>query len=434
MVREQLESARGDVTSRPGNAQSAGHLGMLYELYQYPAPAKVCYQRAVTLAPEEFRWRYYLGRLERFQGDNVEAAATLTSALAIDPSYGPAIVELARAYLEQAQMDDAEGAFRRLLESQPRSVAGLGGLGEVLAGRGEHAGAVQRYESALEIAPRHAPLHYALALSYRDLGREQDAARHFDIARQGSPANPDEDPLAAAIAELEVGSGRDYRDGKRLFHAGRFAEAAARLEQVVQARPNHAGARAALGAALLRSNRNAEALAAYTRAVALNPGNLDALRPYSLLLLRSRRYDEAEKQMRKVLDLGGDHYDDHHILGAVLVGLNRLDDATTEFERALERKPDHGEARGALVQILWRRTLEAGSDDAALPSLRRIVEVEPGHLQALMVLGGILETAGDLPGALKAFEKALGVNPNLPELVARRDQLRARIDPQPVGP
>jgi Flp pilus assembly protein TadD len=426
-VRRQLEAARGAVESRPTDVEANGRLGMLYELYQYPEAARVCYGRASTLAPREFRWLYYLGRLERFQGDSAQAATTLAAALAIDPSYGPAMAELAEAHLEQGRSEEAESTFRRLLESRPRSVAGLTGLGRVLAGRGEHAGAIERYETALEIAPRHAPLHYALALSYRALGRDDDAGRHLEIASSGGPASPDPDPLVAAIAELEVGSDRDYREGKSRFLAGRFTEATSLFEQVVEAEPDHAGAHGALGAALMRTNRNTEALAAYTKAVDLNPGNIDFLRPYALLLLRSRRLDEAETRMREVLELGGDHYDDHHILGAALVGLERLDEAMIEFESALERKPDHTEARAALIQILWRKTIAAGSDAEALPSLRRIVEIEPRHVQALTLLGGILESEGALAEALDAYERALAVNPNLPEVVARRNGLKARM-------
>ncbi len=122
VIHRQLTDARRAVDARPHDAAAAGRLGMLYELYQYPAAARVSYARAGTLAPEEFSWLYYLGRLERAEGDAGAAVATLTAALDLDPSYAPALAELGEAQIDQGAPDKAEAAFRQALAVAPDSV------------------------------------------------------------------------------------------------------------------------------------------------------------------------------------------------------------------------------------------------------------------------------------------------------------------------
>ncbi len=177
----------------------------------------------------------------------------------------------------------------------------------------------------------------------------------------------------------------------------------------------------------MRADRGAEALTAFARSVELDSENADTSRHYALLLLRARRYAEAESQLRKVLALGGDHPDDHHILGATLMGLGRPDAAIAQFERALELRPDHPHARRALVQILWQQTGSAAEDLGATPYLERLVELEPRHLQAWTVLGGIRESSGDLAGALAALDRALEINPDLQPVIVKRAELRRRL-------
>lgn len=426
-IRQQLGDARRAVDSQRDDAAATGRLGMLYELYQFPAAARVSYARAAALAPNEFQWGYYLGRLERAEGDPEEAIKTLTSALELDPGYAPALAELGEAQTDLGSAEKAEATFRQALTVAPESVSVLLGLGRALAARSAHEEAVQAFQKALAHAPAHAPLHYALGLSYRALGQADDATRHLTIAARTGSANPDPDPLAAAIAELEVGVDRDYREAKELLLANRLPDAIERLQAVVEARPDHAGAFGALGVALMRADRGAEALAAFGRSVELDPENAGTARHYALLLLRARRYSESEAQLRKVLELGGDHPDDHHILGATLMGLERPAAAIAEFERTLELRPDHPHARRALVQILWQEASSTEDDLGVVPYLERLVELEPRHVQAWTILGGIRESLGDLEGALAAVDRALEINPDLQPVVAKRAELRQRL-------
>ncbi len=427
-VAEQIRTAHAQLAANPYDPNVNGRLGVLCEIYQYPETARICYERAAALAPLDFRWKYYQARIEQLLGNPEATVSLLNSALALNDRYTPAVALLGDAYLELGQVDDAEEAYRRALAFSQRSCSALLGLGKALARKGDHAGAIEQYERGLLAAPQHAPLHYALGLSYRAVGDTARAEEHLETARQGAPANPDFDPLVADIYEQEIGVNSTYKKAIRRLNARQFDEAIVMLREVVEQDPDHFGARGALGKALSLTDRSDEALVEYEKAVALNPTNIDFLRPYALLLYRAKRVDEAEAALRKVLELGGDHADDHHVLGAILLRRQSPEEAMVHFELAVERRPDHAEARGALLQVLRGLASRAASDAEAVPYLRRMTEVEPRDLLSWTKLAGALEGAGDLRGALDALDKALAINPNLAQVVEKRDLIRDRIE------
>ena len=350
-ILEQVRAAREALAQGPEDAGNNGRMGELYELYQRPAAAEACYERAARLAPGELRWRYFLARIQHATGKSEAAVESLRAALALDARYLAAQGLLGDILLEQGRIDEAEAAFRAALSILPTSCSGLVGLGRVLAARGQHQEAVGMFLEALKVAPQHGPLHQAAGLSQRALGNLEVAQKHLDFAAKSGPANPDPDPLLQELIALEVGVNSEYRRAKDLMNAQRFEDALPILRRVVAADPEHVGALGVLAKCLWHTSRNEEALATYERAVALNPTNIDFLRGRAALLYNVQRFIEAEADLRKVLELGGNHADDHEVLAHVLVKLERPDLAEQELERALELQPDHPRARATLQAL-----------------------------------------------------------------------------------
>lgn len=427
-VQEQFRTARAALERNPTDSNLNGRLGVLCELYQYPESARVCYERASALSPGDFRWKYYHARIEHLLGNPSATVSILKSAMVINDRYTPAIALLGNAYLELGRVDDAEQTFRAALAGSPRSCSALLGLGQTLANQGDHKSAIQQFERGLLVAPKHAPLHYAIGLSYRAVGQSDRAEEHLKISQEGASANPDGDPLLVEIYEQEVGVDSDYRKAVRRLNARQYDESIVMLRKVLSEAPDHFGARGALANALSRTEKSTEAIVEYEKAIALNPTNIDFLRPYALLLHRAERFEEAEASLQKVITLGGDHEDDHHVLGATLLQLGRPEEAARQFELALERKPDYEGAHRALIHALRTQASMAATDADALPFIRRVTELEPLDLQGWTILGGTLERLGDLPGALEAFDKALAIAPDLPLVLRRREEVKKRIE------
>ena len=76
-VRKQLEDFQDELKAliqRPGSpsrqlAQAYGRMGNLYHTYVLWEAGETCYRNALQLAPQDFRWPYYLALLYEAGGD-----------------------------------------------------------------------------------------------------------------------------------------------------------------------------------------------------------------------------------------------------------------------------------------------------------------------------------------------------------------------------
>jgi len=68
-IRKQIQEAYDAVVSRPRDSVATGRLGMFLYAYQQHHSAAVCFERAHTLDPQEFRWTYYLATVQAALGD-----------------------------------------------------------------------------------------------------------------------------------------------------------------------------------------------------------------------------------------------------------------------------------------------------------------------------------------------------------------------------
>ncbi len=74
------------------------------------------------------------------------------------------------------------------------------GLGRIAAAEGHHEAAVAHLQRAVSLFPEWGAAHYALALSYRALGRRDDAQRALERHAQYGPRWPAlEDPVLATV-------------------------------------------------------------------------------------------------------------------------------------------------------------------------------------------------------------------------------------------
>lgn len=119
-----------------------------------------------------------------------EAIPMLERAVALDPTYAAAWVELGRRHYVSGSYGDAgnEGldrartAFARARSIDPDSAGSIRGLIIALTERGDLAAAYREGLQAVRRRPRDADVRYALAYTLRYAGRYEDAARQCDIA------------------------------------------------------------------------------------------------------------------------------------------------------------------------------------------------------------------------------------------------------------
>jgi tetratricopeptide (TPR) repeat protein len=173
--------------------------------------------------------------------------------------------------------------------------------------------------------------------------------------------------------------------GRSMMSAGRFDEAVAAFDKVLEIRPNDYRARSGAGAALAEQGR----------------------------------WRDAVEQLREGIRLQPDAYRAHSNLGVALANLGEKDEAIEELRLAVRLKPGFADAQYNLGRLL----LERGETREAVVHLRAALRMEPQDTGIAMALGEALEKGGDLDEAVGQYRAILAREANNREALERLQRL-----------
>jgi tetratricopeptide (TPR) repeat protein len=149
---------------------ASGSLSVI-ERKQEPSAAD-CFERAAVL-----------------EGDDAEAA--YRQAIAQDPKFVDAHVNLGWLLHEAGRLGEAERTYREALQACGNDALLLYNLGVLLEDMDRKLEAMQAYDAALAASPDFADCHYNLALLCEDLEKPRDAIRHMARYRRLTGARQD---------------------------------------------------------------------------------------------------------------------------------------------------------------------------------------------------------------------------------------------------
>jgi tetratricopeptide (TPR) repeat protein len=367
-AREPLARAHHEATVRPLAADAVCGLARALHAWEQWEGAHQAYARCQMLAPRIFDWFYLDGLVLQRLARHAAAAGPLRQALTLAPGYLPARVRLAESLFEAGRLKESRDLFASLAREQATEPAAEFGLGRVDAAEGQHDRAITHLQRAIELFPEFGSAYYALALSYRALGRTDEARRALARHAQYGPRWPAvDDPVRATLASIRDDAEANLQRGVTLAEAGDLP-----------------GAIAAHEAALARDASLAQAHA-------------------NLITLYGHRGNltKAEEHYRAVVALGANLSNAHYDYGVLLGMQEKWDLAAEAYRRALAMDPTHGQARNNLGQILERqRDLAAAAD-----MYRSAVEGHPTFRLARFNLGRVLLALGRTEEAITQLEK-----------------------------
>jgi len=145
--RERFRQGLETATLNPADASAHYNLGLIYEQHGQLEEAKICFQRAIEIAPDEVDAYYRLGRIARVQAKLADAIKYFDSVVTQDPHHSQNEVwrEIGLTYFQAGQFEDAREALERFIENRPTDAEG----------------------------------HYYYGLALHKLGRPEDAAREM---------------------------------------------------------------------------------------------------------------------------------------------------------------------------------------------------------------------------------------------------------------
>ncbi|MBI3914059.1 MAG: tetratricopeptide repeat protein [Chloroflexi bacterium] len=308
--------------------------------------------------------RYFAQGLEAAEaGKFQDAEHAYRRAIELDPRDYGSYNNLGILLYEKLQRyPDAEAAFRKAIELNPHDATVYYNLGSLLhKGLQSYSDAEVAYRQAIELDPQYAAAYSALGNLFHDMQRYPDAEAAYRNAIE-------RDPYSADL----------YCDLGSLFHdMQRYPDAEAAFRQAIELNPQHARTYNNLGFLLTKNpSRIANSEAMYRKALELDPN--DATTYYNLGYLfanDSNRIADAEANYRKAIELNPQYaYAYYGLAGVLAKNPRRYSDAEAMYRKAIELIPNYADTYISLAALLSRDPNRTADFEAAY---KKALELDP---------------------------------------------------------
>jgi len=370
-AREAISRVHREALANPESIERVAALARTLHAWEQWEGAHQAYERLQQLDAATFEWKYLdavvLQRLAR----HADAALLLRKALAVSPGYLPARVKLAEALLESGRVDESAPLFEVLVKEPAAEPVAEFGLGRVEAARGRHDKAIVHFERAVTLFPELGAAHYALARSYRALGRADAATRSLALHQKHGARWPAiDDQVLAGVIALKADPRAQMRRGTKLAEEGDIAGAIAAVEGALSADPAAVDAHSILISLYGRLGQWPKAEAHYRSAVASGVNLADAHYDYGVVLGMQEKWDLAADAYRSAIAANPMHAQARNNLGQILERERQIEAAAAEYRSALESQPGFRLARFNLGRML----IALGQPAEAVSELEKLTE------------------------------------------------------------
>lgn len=200
---------------------------------------------------------------------------------------------------------------------------------------------------------------------------------------------------------------REFKEAVTQYEAGKFPDAAIKLEKIAREVPDNFEVQELLGLVYAAQSLNDKANDHLEKAVRLQPDSAAAHINYGNNLLRLGKLNLAQQQFEKAVALAPRDYDANHNLGEFYARSNKVAEALPLLERAQQidsASYDNGFDL-ALAYFLTGRTVDARKVIHDLSSRKDTAELHD-------LLGEVEEKEGNFVGAANEFEAAAHMDPS----------------------
>ncbi|HXH27897.1 MAG TPA: tetratricopeptide repeat protein, partial [Candidatus Polarisedimenticolia bacterium] len=215
---------------------------------------------------------------------------------------------------------------------------------------------------------------------------EANAARAIDEYRAALTDDPLDEDACRSLAEL-------------YYHSGRMDEGRQVLEQMASRRPLDGSMSLLLGKIYVRTGHYEQAEGLLAAVVAGSPLSLEAGDALGALYEYEKKYDEAIEVYTRLVDNGGATAYLLDRIGSLQLQAGRSDAAIRALEQGQTLDPT--DTRGLLT--LAQAYEGSGRQPDAAAAYDRIIEREPGNLEARFDKARLLQKQGDAEGSLAGY-------------------------------
>jgi len=355
---------------------------------QYHA-AQLEFEKASALQPESFETLYNLGQVYLRSRDYAKAELILNRALKLKPESAETLYLLAQVYADQAKAVDALDVLARAHRLAPENTDVIFLLARVSMSQKYFEDAIPLLESGLKITPQRADLHAALGESYFMSGKTEKAIQEFQ-----------------SLVELDS-SARSYAFlGLSYRHLGRFDEARKYFQEGLKRDPRNASCLFNMGFIEERQGNNAGAEGFFQKALKSNPEFADALLELANLRMENKKFDEAAQLLRRYVRVSPQPATGYYKLAMVERSLHQTEAAQRDLQvfQTLSKDVSSGpQPYQHLFDYLNNRSTLTAQDRTQLDlaQLTEQIQTHPDQPQDLYLLAETYLKLGRRDDALK---------------------------------
>ena len=433
-VQDALRVATEVSTQGKNDVQVHFSLGVLLASEKQYKPAQLEYEKADALQPETFEIIYNLGQVYLRDGQNPKSEVALSRALKLKPDSVEATYLLAQAYTNEGRPLDALDLLLHAHKLAPENVDVIFLMAQISMSQNYFEDAIPLLESGIQIAPQRGDLIAALGESYFMAGKVDKAIDQFN-----------------KLLKIE-NSARSYSLlGLSYRNLGRFDEAKKYFEEGIRLDPHNTLCLFNLGFIAERQGDAAEAENYFQKALRFNPDFPDALLELANLRMAARKLPEAEELLRRYVRVSRDPANGYYKLAMVERSLHETAAADRDlnsfqtlskssasgplpFENLFDYLNNRAKlAPGARAQLdlaeltdevkkhpdqpqnlylLAEAYLKAGDAEKARSVIAQLDQLTNGDFRTLTGIGVLLARFHLFDDAIRQFQRALEVNPN----------------------
>lgn len=416
----------------------------LYVLGDYQRLTEQFGQTVLSDPMAEADLKVTLARTYGGLGRREPARSAAQAALQAVPDYGPANVFMARLQADTGDVDGALAAVNAQIERTPQDAEAWQVKGDLLAlGKRDLDGALEAYRQSIKVKPNHVPAHsgaMTVLLAKQDL---EGAKQQLAGLQKVLPKHPQTLYFEGNVALL----------GKDLDRAREISQ------QLLRLTPDNPRVLQLAGAVEFERRAWVQAETHLAKAVQLAPGLDVARRLLTLTYLQRADSAKALSTLQPLLERANPAASTYTMKAQAHLLAGEMDEAEAAFAQTAKLNPEDARSRTALAisrvvkgegaeGLAELQSLAASEDSTvadlpliatlarkkdyagALAAIDALEKKQPDKPVAANLRGRILLVQGDRAGAVKAFERALEIQPSFFPAAAALAQL-ALADKRP---
>ncbi len=378
-----------------------------YESHDYRKAAGLLHL-LLPQAAHSYEVHELLGLTYAAQGDEADALEELQTAVDLNLDSAAARTNLATALVHARKPKDAEAQYARALTLDPHDYTANHNLAEMRLAANQVARALPLLEEAHRLRPDAMDTTYDLGLAYLLAG-------NLAAARE----------QAAALAERQQTSEVHTLLGKINEQDGKYLEAEQEFAAAAHQDPSEENL-FAWASELLLHRTYEPAITIFQRATERYPKSPRLWIGLGMALYSRSEYDKSIQSLLTAADLDPQDARCYVFLSkAYLSSPHQADGVIERFRRYAELEPNNAKALEYYAVSLWkgRRIEDPHVDYAAVEALlRRSVALDGSIADAHLQLGILLSEQHRAAEALPEYQRALQLNPDLPDAHYRLGQ------------